>query len=271
MFTRIHIFLALPLAILATFTFATDASADVFGGTRHTVQAGEYQGFVIEPPEPGAEGERPWIWYAPILGNGPSNNIQWMARQLVEKGFYVVGVNVGESMGNPAGRKGYSQFYDKVVKQFKLEPKARLLAQSRGGLMLYNWAAENADKVRSITGIYTVCDLRSYPRLERAAQAYGTTVEDLEKHLAEHNPIDRLAPLAKAGIPILHIHGDVDKLVPLEKNSQVVHDRYKELGGKMEIIVVPGKGHEAVKEFFEDQRLVDFMAAGGFPAKSGTK
>jgi pimeloyl-ACP methyl ester carboxylesterase len=247
------------------------SAADVFGGTLHTVTAGEYEGFVIEPKKPGPEGKRPWIWYAPILGKSPSSNIEWMARQLVERGFYIVGVNVGESMGNPAGRKGYSQFYDAVVDKFKLEPKARLLAQSRGGLMLYNWAAENPEKVRSITGIYAVCDLRSYPRLARAAQAYGTTPEELEKHLAEHNPIDRLEPLAKAGVPILHIHGDVDTLVPLDKNSQVVHDRYKKLGGKMELIVVPGKGHKVELEFFQDQRLVEFMAAGELPAKPGDK
>jgi predicted esterase len=126
--------------------------------------------------------------------------------------------------------------------------------------MLYNWAAENPDKVRSITGIYAVSDLRSYPRLQRAAEAYGTTVDELEKHLAEHNPIDRLEPLAKAGIPILHIHGDVDRLVPLDKNAQVIYDRYQKLGGKMELIVIPGKGHEVCDEFFKDQRLVEFMA-----------
>jgi len=260
-------FLGLFLSIcLPAVSVANLSAADVFGGTLHAVDLGDYQGFVIEPKNPGPEGSRPWIWYAPILGNGPSNNIAWMGRQLIERGFYIVGVNVGESMGNPAGRKGYSKFYDEVVAKFKLEPKARLLPQSRGGLMLYNWAAENPEKVRSITGIYTVCDLRSYPRMERAAQAYGMTQEELEKHLAEHNPIDRLEPLAKAGVPILHIHGDVDKLVPLEKNGQVVHDRYKKLGGKMELIIVPGKGHEAVKEFFEDQRLVEFMATAGPPA-----
>jgi dipeptidyl aminopeptidase/acylaminoacyl peptidase len=263
---------ALALAICVSLLRPSHAAAvDVFGGTFHAVQAGDTQGFVIAPKNPGPEGTRPWIWYAPILGNGPSKNIEWMSRQLIERGFYLVGCNVGESMGNPAGRKGYSQFYDAIVAEYKLDSKACLLAQSRGGLMLYNWAAENADKVRSITGIYTVCDLRSYPRLERAAQAYGTTPAELEKHLAEHNPIDRLEPLAKAGIPILHIHGDVDKLVPLENNSVEVRARYQKLGGKMELIVVPGKGHEAVKEFFEDKRLVDFMATGELATKPSDK
>lgn len=238
---------------------------DVYGGKRKAIDLGEYKGFVLEPPKPGPEGRRPWIWYAPALGNNPGKQTEWMFRQLFDAGFYVVGVNVGESMGNPAGRKGFSQFYDHVVREFKLEPKARLLAQSRGGLMLYNWAAENPDKVQCIAGIYPVCDLRSYPKLPRAAEAYGMTVAELEKALPQHNPVDRLEPLAKAKIPILHVHGDVDKLVPLDKNSQALCDRYVALGGAAKVIVIAGKGHEAVNEFFQEPQMVEFLKAGGFP------
>ena len=31
------------------------------------------------------------------------------------------------------------------------------------------------------------------------------------------NPVDNLEPLAKAGIPIIHVVGDLDKLVPWPK------------------------------------------------------
>ena len=93
--------------------------------------------------------------------------------------------------------------------------------------MLYNWAAENAGKVGGIAGIYPVCDLRSYPGLTIASPAYSMTPEQLGDHLFEHNPIDRLQPLAQAGVPIFHIHGDSDATVPLAQNSQVVYDRYK--------------------------------------------
>src|SRR6185295_12521512 len=97
---------------------------------------------------------------------------------------------------------------------------------------------ENPDKVRFLVGIYPVCDLRSYPGLKNAAGAYGLTPTELEKQLPEHNPIDRLEALAKASVPILHIHGDADAVVPLAKNSQVIMDRYSALGGKMKLIVV---------------------------------
>ena len=80
--------------------------------------------------------------------------------------------------------------------------------------------------------------------------------------LSLHNPIDLLAPLAKAKVPILHIHGDKDKVVPLETNSAEVAKRYKALGGTMELVVVPGKGHEEVDEFFTSERFAAFLTTG---------
>jgi dipeptidyl aminopeptidase/acylaminoacyl peptidase len=138
-------------------------------------------------------------------------------------------------------------------------------------LMMYNWAVENPEKVRCIVGIYPVCDLRSYPGLKTASGAYGLTPDDLEKQLMQHNPIDRLQPLAKASIPILHIHGDKDTVVPLEKNSQVVLDRYTELGGKMKLIIIAGKGHAELTEYFQEPRLVQFLMDGGFSEEAPKK
>src|SRR6185503_9168974 len=113
-----------------------------------------------------------------------------------------------------------------------------------------------------IVGIYPVCDLRSYPGLEKAAPAYAMTAKELDGRLKDHNPIDRLEPLAKAKVPILHIHGDADKVVPLDANSQVIADRYKALGGSMELIVIRGKGHAEIAEFFRSDRVLEFLKGG---------
>jgi len=260
-------------ALVATSVLASAADGKLdekFGAKRTIVEVGKHKGFVIQPAKLESKDARPWVWYAPTIGGHPNENNGWALRKLLDRGFFVCGVDVGESYGSPDGRKVFTDFYQHVVREFKLEPKARMLAQSRGGLMIYNWAAENPDKVRCILGIYPVCDLRSYPGLKQAAPAYGLKPEELEKQLAEHNPVDRLKTLAKAGVPILHIHGDVDKVVPLEPNSKTVSDRYGELGGKMTLIVVAGKGHAEIPEFFQEPRLVQFLLDGGFsdePAK----
>ena len=146
---------------------------ELFGAQRTIIEIGKHKGFILQPAKPAAEGARPWVWYAPTIGSHPNKSNEWVLRKLLDRGFYVCGINVGESYGSPAGRKAFSEFHQHVVREYKLESKARLLAQSRGGLMLYNWAAENPDKVRCIVGIYPVCDLRSYPGLKNAAGRTG--------------------------------------------------------------------------------------------------
>jgi dipeptidyl aminopeptidase/acylaminoacyl peptidase len=202
---------------------------------------------------------KPWLWYAPTFPVHPDPHHVWMFRQFLEKGIAVAGVDVGESFGNPAGRKVFTAFYEKLRRDYGLAERACLMPQSRGGLMLYNWAAENPQRVACIAGIYTVCDLRSFPGPAAACKAYGLDEAGLAATLTEHNPVDRLRPLADAGVPILHIHGDRDELVPIEKNSGELARRYAALGGPMRLIVVAGKGHDEVAEFFESLELVDFV------------
>lgn len=60
-------------------------------------------------------------------------------------------------------------------------------------------------------------------------------------------------------MPLFHLHGDHDKVVPLADNSGLLASRYRELGGPIELVVVPGKGHEVVPELWEDPRLAEFF------------
>ena len=92
-------------------------------------------------------------------------------------------------------------------------------------------------------------------------ESYGMTEMRLAAEHTEHNPIDRLAPLAKAKVPIFHIHGDRDNTVPLDKNSGELEKRYSKLGGKMKLVVVKGQGHNLWSGWFQSQELVDFVIA----------
>ena len=76
----------------------------------------------------------------------------------------------------------------------------------------------------------------------------------------KHNPIDRLAPLAKAKVPIFHIHGDMDRVVPLDKNSAIIKQRYDALGGRMTLEVVKGKATTCGR-LVPKPGLVDFSQA----------
>jgi dipeptidyl aminopeptidase/acylaminoacyl peptidase len=139
------------------------------------------------------------------------------------------------------------------------------LGRSRGGLMTLSWAAENPDKIAGFAGIYPVCNVASYPGVAKASGAYRMTPEELTTRLVEHNPIDRLASLAKASVPLFAIHGDSDTVVPLEANSGEVRKRYEALGGKMQLIVPAGQGHNMWTGFFQCQELVDFVLSQAHP------
>jgi len=184
-----------------------------------------------------------------------------MMRRFLDHGIAIAGVDVGESYGNPAGRAVYNALHKHLIEKYKFDNKACLLARSRGGLMLYCWAVENPDKVRCSAGIYPVCDIASYPGLAKACGAYGMSEAELTAKLAEHNPIPRLAELAKARVPIFHIHGDVDKVVPLNANSAALAATYRDLGGSIRLKVAPGQWHNMWRGFFECQELVDFVIA----------
>lgn len=184
-------------------------------------------------------------------------------------GLAIAGVDVGESYGSPKGRETYTAFHQTMVTQHGLDEKACLLARSRGGLMLYNWAAEHPGSVACIAGIYPVCNLRSYPGLDQASAVYGLTSDEMETQLTKHNPIDRLAPLAQAGVPLFHLHGDSDTVVPLDLNSGELSRRYRELGGSIALQVVKGGGHDLDPGWFRCENLVAFVIAHSSRARAG--
>lgn len=204
----------------------------------------------------GATGSsKPWVWYAPTLLQYPGPEERWMFERFTAAGVAIAGIDVGESYGSPAGRALFTALYAQMVTR-GYSPRPVLLGRSRGGLMTLSWAADNPQRVAAFAGIYPVTNLSSYPGLAKAAGAYGLTAEELQAQLPQHNPIDRLAALAAARVPLFAIHGDVDKIVPLEANSGLLKSRYT---GPMQLIVPPGQGHNMWRGFFECQELVDFV------------
>lgn len=263
-------------ALLAFLVTALGVAADdaakstQFGAERVVFSVGDSRAFVIRPAKPAADGSKPWVWYAPtFIGQHPDDSHTWMAKQLLDAGFAICGVEVGESFGSPRGRATYGAFYDRVTTEYGLDSKPCLLAQSRGGLMLLNWASENEARVRCIAGIYAVCNLESYPGVEKASGAYEMDSDTLRMHLTEHNPIDRTKPLADAKVPMLFIHGDSDKVVPIEANAGEYVSRCRKMGGSASIIVVPEKGHEVCPEFFQSQPFLDFILSQGRSRHTG--
>jgi pimeloyl-ACP methyl ester carboxylesterase len=217
------------------------------GFTRQHFTADGCPAWIVEPQQP-APGN-PWTW---CMEFPDAFTERTGVLQLLAKGFHHVHIVVGNTHGCPAALKHFDAFY-KVLIEHGLAQKGTLIGISRGGLYAYNWAAENPDKVACIYGDAPVCDFKSWPagkgtgkgakrEWEALIKNYGFK-DEAEALAYTKNPVDQLAPLATAGIPIIHVVGDTDDVVPVAENTAIVEQRYRALGGTIKVIHKPGIGH----------------------------
>jgi pimeloyl-ACP methyl ester carboxylesterase len=211
---------------------------------------------------------RRWIWVTPgYLALADDRGVvehRMYVDRFLGAGFHVAGIDVGATCGSPRGAEVYQKFYEHLTTNEKLSPKARMLGQSNGGLISYAWAFRHPDLVDRIGGIYPATDFRSWPGLDKAlaypepALGFGLSLDELTRRAAEFNPIDHLAPLAKAGVKIFHFHGDKDTVVPCDVNSQMFVEKYQGLGGSAKLEIISGLGHGG-KAFYNSESLARFL------------
>jgi predicted esterase len=230
--------------------------------------------FLIKPTGK-VDPQKRWLWDFPFWlaindGFGTVAHRYYVEKAL-EAGFHIAGVDVGPSNGSPAAAEVCQEFYEQLVSKHGLHKRARVLAHSHGGLIAYGWAFRHPTCVDRIAGMSPATDFRTYPTLPNVVTGptkgldYGLSLEELDRRASEFNPIDNLAPLAKAGVKILHVHGDEDKLVPTSANSTELARRYRDLGGVAEIVLLPGlgptkRGHDG-PELYESAPLLKFLLA----------
>lgn len=229
------------------------ANAGEFSGKKSDWQGFERYQFAVAgrrcwvvTPQAAAEG-RPWIWRARFFGHEPQADIA-----LLKEGFHLAYCDVGGLFGSPRAVRHWNAFYQLVTEKHGLARRPALEGMSRGGLIIYNWASANPEKVACIYGDAPVCDFKSWPGGKgkgkggggawlACLKAYGLAEADALAY--RHNPIDNLQPLARAGVPLLHVVGDADVVVPVAENTSIIESRYKKLGGSIQVIHKPGVGH----------------------------
>jgi len=258
--THLVVAVALGLTILASVAGAQNPSG-AKSETRSQLQAADsswhgfqQQCFVVDGrncllvvPAVVAPG-RPWIWRTEFFGHEPQADLV-----LLTNGFHVAYMDVQNLYGAPVALDHMDCFYDHLTGKFQLSPKAVLEGFSRGGLFAYNWAARHPERVACLYVDAPVCDFKSWPAgwgkgrgskgdWEKCKQVYGLT-DDEQARAYKLNPVDNLAPLAQAHVPILSVCGDADDVVPMPENTLLVQQRYEKLGGEIKVITKPGVGH----------------------------
>lgn len=201
----------------------------------------------IVEPRRAAKGY-PWIWRAAFFDHRPEVDVA-----LLKRGFFLVFIDTGNSFGCPDAIARWKILYRQLAEVHGLSKKPALEGLSRGGLYVYNWAAAHPDAVSCIYADNPVCDFKSWPGGKGKGPGNPDCWRELvkcyrfrsEKEALDYkkNPVDNLEPLARAGIPLLHVCGDADETVPYDENTAALKREYERLGGRIELIVKKGGKH----------------------------
>ena len=223
--------------------------------------------YVVEPAN-SAPGQ-PWVWRARFPNFHAETDLI-----LLNRGFHIARLNTDGMLGSPPAMQHWDAFYQ-FVTQRGLAKKCTLEGVSRGGLFVYGFASRWPDRVAAIYCDTPVCDIRSWPggkgtgrghepTWQTCLKEYGLTEETAQEFAG--NPIDRLAPIAAAKIPILHIVSLNDVIVPPSENTFVLADAYRKLGGSIDVMEVTAGTETSGGHHFthpDPVRVADFIELHG--------
>ncbi len=177
-------------------------------------------------PKAAAPG-RPWVLRADLVSRDAVVDLA-----LLQKGFHIV---TGPRPRDPSVTvlQEWKALYEYLVDQgFSTKPVMEGAGAAAGEA--YDWAIANPDKLSCIYGENPV--LRNY--------------------MSKAQPLDNLGPLAKAGVPLLHVCGSLDPW--FETQTRVAQKRYQELGGRITVMIKEGEGHYPLAPK-NPQPVVDFI------------
>ncbi len=217
----------------------------------------------------------PWVWRTSF----PDWHTE-MDSLLLVKGFHIVFLNVDNQYGSPAAMRLYDRLYQYLTDSVSLARTVALEAVSRGGLYAYAWAKRNPDKINCIYAEAPVCDIKSWPGGKGKGPGDSTcwnqflrifSLTEQQAQLFKDNPIDNLEGMAAFKIPLLHVIGYDDKLLPSDENTYILAQRYTALGGPMSIYPVTMGPQELSGHHFpieQANKWADFIAQNAYPASS---
>ncbi|WP_121195539.1 GDSL-type esterase/lipase family protein [Mucilaginibacter gracilis] len=204
----------------------------------------------------------PWVWRARFWGHEPQADIA-----LLEHGFHIVYCDVAELYGNKEAVNLWDKYYD-LMRKAGLAKKVVLEGMSRGGVYLYNWAAENPKKVACVYADNPVLDLKSWPGGKgkgpgskadwlKVQTDYNLKTPEGEAAFA-NSPINKVKQIVKGHYPMLHLLADADEVVPPEENTIPFEQRIRELGGNIVVYHKPGFKHHP-HSLPNPSMIVDFI------------
>lgn len=188
-----------------------------------------------------------WIWRARFWGHESQTDIA-----LLERGFHIVYCDVANLFGSMEAIKRWDAYYQ-LMTQNGLSEKVVLEGMSRGGLIIYNWASENPEKIAAVYADAPVLDGTSWPGglgIGKGSVAEWEAFKivyqlgsDREVENFKEDPIHKTGTIAKAGFPMLHVCGENDSIVPVAENTIPFENQIRKKGGEIKVIYKKNIGH----------------------------
>jgi pimeloyl-ACP methyl ester carboxylesterase len=179
---------------------------------RYSFELGGVEGAItVIVPKAEAPG-KPWVFRAEFVPRDAAVDLALLA-----KGFHIVTGPVPYNADGPSLAHWNAVYKHLTDHGFSKKPVLEGAGRAAGEA--YAWAIENPDKV--------CCMYAENPVLRCL--------------MSKTQPLDNLAPLAKAGVPLIHVSGTLDPA--FNEHTKAVQKRYKELNGAFVLIVKEGEGH----------------------------
>ncbi|SEB81439.1 GDSL-type esterase/lipase family protein [Paenibacillus sp. GP183] len=238
---------------------------------RHSMKASVWKGYeridfylegregIVILPKFFAEG-RPWVWRAEFF-----DAFATVDMALLEQGWPIAYYRLSNMYGCPY--ELMHQFQSHLIQTYELSQKAVIFGFSRGGLYAVNYAVTYPECVAALYLDAPVLDIRMWPggkgkgsgssiEWEKCLAVYGLTDENSIGFT--NSPLDCIDSLSGSDIPIIIVAGDVDEDVILSENAALLEKRYRQLNGKIKMIVKPGMGHHP--HSLEDPKpIIDYI------------
>ncbi len=180
---------------------------------------------IIAPKTEGSG--KPWVYRAGFVDRSAAVDLALLA-----KGYHIVTGPIPYNADGPLKPDWDAVYQYLVGVGFAAKP----VMEGAGGAagVVYAWAVQNPDKVS--------CIYAENPYL-RGAMSLSPLVDHLE-------------PLAKAGVALIDVCGSVDP--GIADNARAVESKYKDLGGKITVIVKEGQGHYPLAPY-DPSTIVDLI------------
>jgi len=194
--------------------------------------------FITQPAH--AAPGKPWVWRTSFPDFHRDVDLE-----LLRNGWGVGYIECLNLLGSDGALDLMDQFYTQMTEQRGFSRRLALEAVSRGGLHAYRYAARHPDRIACIYADSPVMDLKSWPlgwpeaklQTAEALKFYGFK-DEAELRAYRGNPVDLLAPIAQAKLPLRHVISLSDRVVPPEQNTLEAQRRLSQLGHTLELVTV---------------------------------